>query len=333
MIRSQAEPVRDPGRIIVWALAIAAAGLTLAGLGDRLGAGGRVGWLLDLLAHWPKHVFLLALVAAVLAGWRRLTLAGGVSAAAAAINLSLVLGVGGFALPQPAPADAQLLRVASANVHGSMAALEQLAQQATAYRADVVAAYEVPEDLTLDDVARLFPDLSHREIPGVGVDEVKLIRRSMLAARAADKIGYTAFPSSHGVIVRAQVGDVQLVTTHPPSPGDPGLKEDRDMQLGQLGDGLDTSRPFVIVGDFNTTPWGRAYASTPGTRAGDPRFGGTFPAVAGWFGLPIDHVKFGGGLMLSDYRAGPSIGSDHLPLFATFALPSGAPPPSALPPS
>jgi endonuclease/exonuclease/phosphatase (EEP) superfamily protein YafD len=63
-------------------------------------------------------------------------------------------------------------------------------------------------------------------------------------------------------------------------------------------------------------------------RAGDPRFDGTFPSFAGWFGLPIDHVKFGGGLVLTDYRAGPSIGSDHLPLFATFALPAGALPQS-----
>ena len=32
-------------------------------------------------------------------------------------------------------------------------------------------------------------------------------------------------------------------------------------------------------------------------------------------------LTVGGGLVLTDYRAGPDIGSDHLPLFATFALP------------
>ncbi len=300
----------------------------MLGLGDRLGLGGRPGWVLDLVAHWPKHVFLLALLAAALAGWRRMVAAAGVASAAAAISLALVLGLGGFALPQAAPADARLVRVVSANVHGSMAALEQLALQAKSYGADIVSAYEVPDDLTMDIIARLFPDLRDREMPSVGRHELKLIRRSMLAAREADAIAYTPFPSSHGVIMRAQIGGVQLVTTHPPSPGDPGLKGDRDLQLGRLADGLDASRPFIIVGDFNTTPWGRAYQSTPGVRAGDPRFDGTFPASAGWFGLPIDHVKFGGGLTLTDYRAGPGIGSDHLPLFATFALPAGALPPS-----
>jgi endonuclease/exonuclease/phosphatase (EEP) superfamily protein YafD len=320
--------VRDPVRIILWVLALLAAGLTALGLGDRLGFGGRPGWVLDLVAHWPKHVFLLALLAAALAGWRRMVAAAGIASAAAATSLALVLGLGGFALPQAAPADARLVRVVSANVHGSMAALEQLALQAKSYGADIVSAHEVPDDLTTDDIARLFPDLRDREMPSVGRHELKLIRRSMLAAREADAIAYTPFPGSHGVIMRAQIDGVQLVTTHPPSPGDPGLKGDRDLQLGQLADGLDASRPFIIAGDFNTTPWGRAYQSTPGIRAGDPRFDGTFPAFAGWLGLPIDHVKFGGGLTLTDYRAGPSIGSDHLPLFATFALPAGALPQS-----
>lgn len=323
MIVLSGGPVRDPVRIIVWVLALLAAGLTVLGLGDRLGLGGRAGWLLDLVGHWPKHLFLLALFTTALAGWRRLVGAAGIASGAAAINLALVLGVGGFALPQAAPADARSVRVVSANVHGSMAALEQLAQLAQAYGADAVSAYEVPDDLTLEDVARLFPGLPDRALPSIGRHELKLIARSMLAAREAGAITYTPFPSSHGVIMRAHISDVQLITTHPPSPGDPGLKMDRDTQLGQLADGLDESRPFVILGDFNTTPWGRAYQSTPGVRAGDPRFDGTFPAFAGLFGLPIDHVKFGGGLVLTAYRTGPSIGSDHLPLFATLALPSG----------
>lgn len=314
--------MRDPVRITLWALAALAAGLTALSLGDRLGLDGRVGWALDLLSHLPKHLFLLSLIAAGLAGWRRLNGAAGLAGAAAAINLALVLGVSGYALPQQAPPDARLVRVISANVHGSRATLERLAALAKDYGADIVSAYEVPDDLTLDDVARLFPQLPHRALPSVGLQELKLIRRSMLAARVASDIDVAAYPSSHGVIIRANAGGVQLVTTHPPSPGDPGLKYDRDAQLGDLGYRLDQTRPFLIVGDFNSTPWGRAYGAVPGVRAGDPRFDGTFPAGAGWFGLPIDHIKFGGGLTLTDYRTREDIGSDHLPLFATFALPA-----------
>ena len=125
--------------------------------------------MLDLVAHWPKHVFLLALLAAALAGWRRMVAAAGIASAAAATSLALVLGLGGFALPQAAPADARLVRVVSANVHGSMAALEQLALQAKSYGADIVSAHEVPDDLTTDDIARLSPICGIARCPVSGV--------------------------------------------------------------------------------------------------------------------------------------------------------------------
>lgn len=119
----------------------------------------------------------------------------------------------------------------------------------------------------------------------------------------------------------AFVGRVHVVTTHPPSPSRPGMLADRNRQLADTDVDFSPKGPFIVAGDFNTTPWGRAYASVPGVRAGDPRLEGTFPGFAGLLGLPIDHIKFGGGLILKDYRVGPDIGSDHLLLFATFALP------------
>lgn len=308
-----------------WALWGATGGLvlaTLAGMISRLGVEGGVGWGLDLLSHWPKHLALAGLVVAAIAGVRRMRLAAGLAALVVAANGALVIGLGGFALPQAAPAGAQVLRVASANIHGSMAALEKLSAAAKDYGADVVSAYEAPEDLTDADMARLFPDFARRVLPSERLEGWKMKRRSLIAARGAGDVDVTAFMGSHGVILRAGVDGVQIVTTHPPSPGAPDVRWDRDRQLASIAQGLDTEAPFVIMGDFNTTPWGHAYTAVPGERAGDPRFEGTFPAIAGPLGLPIDHVKFGGGLVLTDYRVGPDIGSDHLPLFATFALPA-----------
>jgi endonuclease/exonuclease/phosphatase (EEP) superfamily protein YafD len=258
-----------------------------------------------------------------LAAVRRLKLVAGISIAAAALNLALLIGVGGFALPQAALADARLLRVVSANVHGSMATIEAVAERARSYGADVVSIYEAPDELREADLARLFPELSHRSLPSERLEgpKWKRKRRSLLAAREAGPIDVTGFMGSHGVILRTQVDGVQIVTTHPPSPGAPGERWDRDRQLATIKDGLDSGLPFVVMGDFNTTPWGHAYASVPGERAGDPRFEGTFPSFAGVLGLPIDHIRFGGGLTLTEYHVGASIGSDHLPLFATFAFP------------
>ena len=314
-------PVRDPIRLILWTLAGLIAGLTALSFGDRLGLDGRPGWLFDLLSHWPRHLALAGLVVSVIAFWRRVHAAGITALAAASINIALLIGAGGFAIPQPAPAGAPLIRVVSANVHGSMAALEKLSVLARDYNAGVVAVYEVPEELTQEQFDALFPQLAMRTLLDKRDNGWPLIRRSALAVTQAPGIATGTYDGSHGVLMSAFTQGVQVVTTHPPSPGDPGLKADRDRQLGDIALRVDGPSPFIVMGDFNSTPWGRAYASVPGTRAGDPRFEGTFPAILGPLGLPIDHIKFGRGLVLTDYHAGPDIGSDHLPLFATFALP------------
>jgi endonuclease/exonuclease/phosphatase (EEP) superfamily protein YafD len=158
----------------------------------------------------------------------------------------------------------------------------------------------------------------------------RLVKRSLIVARegAPEQVAVTPFEYSNGVILRFPLKtggeDVQIVATHPPSPGLPNQMFDRNRQLLGLADGLATGRPFIVMGDFNTTPWGRIFGAVPGVRAGDPRFDGSFPADMGPLGLPIDHIMFGGGLTLTDYRVGPDIASDHRPLFATFALPMRA---------
>lgn len=312
--------MRNPTHIILWALAALVAAMTVLAFADRLDLGGRPGWVFDLLSHWPRHLAFAGLVIGAVAIWRRAHRAGVTALAAAAINIALLIGAGGFATPQPAPEGARIIRVVSANVHGSMEALARVASLSREYDADLVAVYEAPDALTTADVGGLFPGLPVSVLPSQRANGWLLIRRSLVAARGAGVGGVAMFEGSHGVLIHGVLGPVQFVTTHPPSPGDPGLMRDRDQQLAAAGAYVDASRPFVIAGDFNSTPWGRAYNAVPGTRAGDPRFEGTFPALLGPLGLPIDHIRFGG-LILTDYRVGPDIGSDHLPLFATFALP------------
>ncbi len=59
--------MRDPIRILLWAGALAIAGATVLGLADRLMVDGWVGWVMDLLSHWPKHLFLAGIVIGALA--------------------------------------------------------------------------------------------------------------------------------------------------------------------------------------------------------------------------------------------------------------------------
>ncbi|MEQ1780233.1 MAG: endonuclease/exonuclease/phosphatase family protein [Hyphomonadaceae bacterium] len=313
--------MRDSSKLVFWIGALAIAGVTALGLADRLQMDGAIGWAFDLLSHWPRHLFVVGMLIGALAAWRRAMAPAGILLGAAVVNLAILVGGGEFAQPQPAPPGASMIRVVSANVHGSMEAFQTLVAEAKDYGADIVSVYEAPDELEDADIAGLFPAMARRSLPSVRLEGWPLKRRSMLVADGEGEILVTRFLESNGVIIRAQKNGVQIVTTHPPSPGGPDEKWDRDRQLASIGEGLDTSLPFIIMGDFNTTPWGHAYASAPGTRAGDPRFEGTFPSFAGVLGLPIDHVRFGGGLVLTNYHVGQNIGSDHLPLFATFALP------------
>lgn len=309
--------------IACWLFAGGVAGATLLGQLDRVGLQGWPGWVFDLFAHWPRQLFIAAFIVAFAAGSMRLLRPAGIAAAVAALNAAIVLNTGGFALPQPAAPEAKLVRVVSANVHQSRGALERLAAMARDYGADVVSIYEAPDDLKDDALAVLFPGMPLRVLPSETPEGLWLFKRSLVVARAgaADQVGVTYFNDSNGVILRLPYEGVQVVTSHPPSPGSPHLAFDRNRQLPRIEEGLNTERPFIVMGDLNTTPWGRIFSAVPGMRAGDPRFEGTFPAFAGPLGLPIDHIKFGGGLSLTDYSVGPDIGSDHRPLFATFALP------------
>lgn len=314
--------------LAVWFASGALAAGSVFALLDRFDFGGRPGWVFDLLAHWPKHLFLAAFAVAVVAAALKLWRPAAVASMAAAWNAALVLGAGSFATPQATPDGAMLVKVVSANIHREPYALNKIVEMARDYGADVVSIYEAPEDLTDEGLAKLFPDMPLQVMPTWTPMGRRLVKRSLIVARTGtpDQVGVTPFEYSNGVILRLPfrtgAGDVQIVATHPPSPSLPNQMFDRDRQLHGLDDGLAQDKPFIVMGDFNTTPWGHVFRIVPGRRAGDPRFDGSFPADMGALGLPIDHITFGGGLVLTEYHVGPDIGSDHRPLFATFALPA-----------
>ena len=78
-------------------------------------------------------------------------------------------------------------------------------------------------------------------------------------------------------------------------------------------------RDQIVMGDFNSTPWSDVQTAFRKATWLDNRG----PLVATWpaqipapFRVPIDTVFVGGGLTLRDLRAGPNLGSDHLPVIA-----------------
>jgi endonuclease/exonuclease/phosphatase (EEP) superfamily protein YafD len=94
----------------------------------------------------------------------------------------------------------------------------------------------------------------------------------------------------------------------------------QSMQMAVLaGYARSLGRDQIVMGDFNSAPWSDVQTAFRAATMLDNRG----PLVATWparlpvpLRVPIDSVFVGGGLSLRDLRAGPDLGSDHLPIIA-----------------
>jgi endonuclease/exonuclease/phosphatase (EEP) superfamily protein YafD len=82
-------------------------------------------------------------------------------------------------------------------------------------------------------------------------------------------------------------------------------------------------RDQIVMGDFNSTPWTDGQIAFRAATGLDNRG----PMIATWptqlpppLRVPIDCVFVSDGLSLRDLRAGPDLGSDHLPVIAEIGL-------------
>ena len=80
------------------------------------------------------------------------------------------------------------------------------------------------------------------------------------------------------------------------------------------------THPMVVLGDFNSTPWSRAFRTfqqQSGLTLSQHGIGlkPTWPAqLPTGFKIPIDTCLHSPSLRTLNYRVGPSVGSDHHPI-------------------
>ena len=110
----------------------------------------------------------------------------------------------------------------------------------------------------------------------------------------------------------------RLIAAHAMTPVSPMGLQTRDALLDAAGRAATESESFILMGDFNLTPWTPMFRKLPGKRAGDPRLSRTWPVPFGPFGIPIDHIMFSDDLELVETRVLEPIGSDHYPVLARF---------------
>ena len=300
-------------------------------------AGGDRWWPATMLLFSPRWLIALPLAMLVpLALWlnRRLLLPLLLSAL---VIFGPFMGLR-FPIEKPKPGTGPLFRVLTCNIHGGGASEEALLSLVEEVRADLVALQECPPEM-------------RNKMPGWFVLQegglALMSRRPFLSQGAVRTVRvpyrWPAVSMLHGT-VGMPGGAVTLCNIHLPTPRfglqnlldrrtvlDPAKSGElvnetwyRESNARTLREALDAlPGPVVVAGDFNTPVESRIYRTVWGdlTNAFD-RVGKGYghsqrATLRGYrYGVRIDHVLTGKGLVPQVCEVGPDVGSDHLPVIA-----------------
>ncbi len=118
-----------------------------------------------------------------------------------------------------------------------------------------------------------------------------------------------------------------IISTHATSPIGRARIDVRNAQLASIGAQLaSVAGPRILIGDLNTSMWSHQHAllvSATGLRNARRGFGvlPTWPIQLPIAMIPIDHCLVSEEISVLELKTGARIGSDHLPLIVTLALP------------
>lgn len=133
------------------------------------------------------------------------------------------------------------------------------------------------------------------------------------------------FPS---LIAETRIGASRLniISTHPMPPVGSADTAARNLQLDSIAQlASRTPEPLVVIGDLNITMWSHQFArfeEQSMLRNARRGFGvaPTWPLFLPPAMIPIDHCLVSDGIDVTDFRTGPAIGSDHLPIIVSVTL-------------
>jgi endonuclease/exonuclease/phosphatase (EEP) superfamily protein YafD len=284
---------------------------------------GPLWWRLGLLSHFRLHALVVSVILALLfllMRWR----AGWVSAAlCAALHGAAVIAVlwGRPTLEAP-PAQAQTLKVLTANVLGTNPDMGPLIALIAVERPDLVGVQEVRQ--TAANALGALIDYPHRVI----VPQPDNFGIGLLSRAPLSDVQIHHWEGFVSVSAYVMPDGPWVLVTHPPPPMSAEAAEARDRVLtavaAEAAAQAAAAKPVVVLGDFNQTPWGAGFSGWlqgAGLREARPRwrFSPTWPSGSTlWAGIPIDHVLIGPSWRLSGFEVGPDIGSDHRPVIVTL---------------
>ena len=121
--------------------------------------------------------------------------------------------------------------------------------------------------------------------------------------------------------------DLSIYAIHPPPPMNKELYTQRNTEISSTSEDVrhDPNDNIIMLGDWNISPFSKHFKDLTRHSKLKNQFTApyTFPTWPSGFSLPIlqipiDHILHKGNLELVEKRRGPSLGSDHYPVVATY---------------
>ncbi len=275
-------------------------------------------WWLDLVANFRPQLGVAALVlgGVLLAGrWRRL---GVLVVAAGLVNAALVVPL--FVAPDAPVADGTPVRVLSFNLFAANDRYDEVIGYLRGVDADVVFLHEAsaPWEQALEN-ADLGYEVARSRAEG-------LIFGTLVLTRPGATVTTFGFALAEPRAVEVDLpladgGTLAVLGIHPLAPTTERRAALRDAQLRFAGEwAAARPTPAVVTGDLNAGPWSHAFGTMVrigGLVDSERGFGlqPSFPATSSLaFRVPIDHLLYTEGVIVTSRRLGPALGSDHFPL-------------------
>lgn len=266
-------------------------------------------WVFELPAHFRPHLAFSAALLGMLSIFLRLWLASAMSAVAAIAALAFL------AAPPAAPAEgAAGLRIVSQNLGSWNRERGRAVAMLDREDADVVMLQEYTPGWhrSLAGIRRRYEHVVL--LPKSGSFGIALYSKVPITGSTLLFLGRTETPFIAAEIESHPFSGF-MIAVHFQPPMSAFRSSDRNRQLSELAAYLQAlERPFIVVGDFNNTPWSPSLAEfLAGTngRVAYPAWLATWPAPLGPVGIPIDLAVGSESVLFGERSLVPAVGSDH----------------------
>lgn len=308
------------------------------------------GWVFDLFSHFHIQYAVFALGYLLLFGVKKLKqgrvddgksdfllwiLVAGV---VFAINLVMIIPVwNNLYQPKPVvPENGQKLTMLLSNVFVKSANTKGVVEMIKQYDADIVTLQEVwehwPENLKQTDLKLAYPYQAFDPERGNLILSKLPILSSYLLTGKKNTEDLFARQRMSVLELTVQLPDgktVELLNMHPPVPVfgfAPVTQRYMEFVNASASNYLNKNNtPLIVYGDFNSSVFSHYYQSLlrhSGLHSARDGFGlkPTWPSVFPPFWIGIDHVLLSHHFKVKEFKTGPFIGSDHLPVYVELVL-------------